>query len=437
MQVVIGAGPDGLRAAAAYATAGAQVLLLQETEQVHGRAAPHLPEGTGRMRMTEDQRAWVEQVIGSLVEAPDVRRAVLARGAIHALPLSKRAVAQLFQRQALPEVGHRWLGRRLRNALSPFTGEGREERSYQDWVVRRMGEPVFRHVYADYAQSRFGAAPDALSCSVARVHHGDEESLSHSDQVAGGGPEQSLAFAAAAIESGGGEVRTGVSVLGLVLEQGRVRAVRTEGGDVPVEGLLWIARPPARIAHWLGDGLDAALRYDAAQLHTADAVQVALRGGPEDLPDELHLIGDQASFYRVVTSYGGKGHTIFHATVEAGAVLDPGLPARMVVDAARLGLAGFEEAGAVVERLRDHVPIWTERCHARLRRLVLAWEALGIVTVGRQGTFTPMDIASEVVWARSMAASENPDQREGLRALLEPPVIQADLGASISRFVVR
>ncbi len=436
MQVVIGAGPDGLRAAAARAAEGSAVLLLQETEEVHGRSAPQLPEGTGRMRVREDKRAQVEAVVGPLVEAPDVRRALLARGAVHELPLSKAGVAQIFEGHALPEVGRRWLERRLRNALSPLTGEGREERSYGDWVVRRMGAPVLHHLYADYAQSRFGAPPGELSCSVARVHHACTQPVM-TDQVAGGGPSQSLDFAVGLIEAAGGEIRTGVKVRELITRNGRVCAVKTEQGVVEVDEPLWIARPPARIASWLGDELDPRLHHDAGQLETADAVQVALRGGPPDLPDEIHLVGTQASFYRVVCGYGGEGHTIFHATIPSSADLDVALPARVAVDAARLGLPGFEEAGAVVERLRDHVPVWRVICHARLRRLALGWEALGIVVVGRQGTFTPMDIGAEVVWARAMAASEMPDQREGLRSLLEPPVFQSDLRASVSRFLIR
>jgi hypothetical protein len=216
-----------------------------------------------------------------------------------------------------------------------------------------------------------------------------------------------------------------------------VVAVDTHEAEVPVEGPLWIACPPAQIAEWLGDALDPRLRHDASQLRTADAVQVALRGGPEDLPDEIHVVGEAASFYRLLTTYGGERRTVFHATVPGDVALDSAIAARVAADAARLGLGGFKEAGAVVERLRHHVPIWTARCHARLRRLVLGWEALGIVAVGRRGTFTPMDIGAEVAWAVAMDQSEAPDQREGLRARLAPPVLQADLDASVAHFVVR
>jgi len=437
MRVVIGNGPDGLRAAASRSMDGEPVLLLQEAQTAHGRTAPTIPEGTGRMALSPEQRVDVEAVIGPLVDAPDVRRAILARGQLRSLPLSKIAVAQLFEANALPEVSRRWLERRVRNALTPLTGEGREERSYRDWVVRRLGEPVFAHLYSDYAAARFGAPAGDLSCSVARVVHGDAAASARAGLVAGGGPAESLDAAIARIEQSGGEIRTGVDIRGLELKAGRVVGVKTGDGAIKLDGALWIARPPAQLAAWLGDALDPRLHHDARALQTADAVQIALRGGPPDLPDEVHLVGERASFYRVVTTYGGQRCAVFHATVPSGEPLDAGLPARVAADAARLGLHGFEEAGAVVERLVDHVPVWTERCHARLRRLVLAWEGFGIVTVGRQGTYTPMDIGQEVVWALTMGATDQPDQREGLRVLLEPPVLQPDLRASVSRFVAR
>ena len=42
------------------------------------------------------------------------------------------------------------LERRVRNALVPLTGEGQEERTYRQWVERRMGHGAYEHVYADY-----------------------------------------------------------------------------------------------------------------------------------------------------------------------------------------------------------------------------------------------------------------------------------------------
>ena len=434
MGVVIGRGPDALRAAAARTVAGGPVLLLQLSSTPSGRTAPDLPEGAGRLAVPGDMRGAVEQVLGPLVDAPDVRRAILARGQIRGLPLSKPDVARVFDGMALPEVGRRWLERRVRNALTPLTGEGREERSYKDWVTRRMGEPVYHHLFSDYAAARFGVEPDTLSCSVARTVHGGDGG-SASGQVVGGGPAESLDASIACILDGGGEIRTDVQVQALQVVEGKVVSVETSEGSVQLDGPLWFACAPSEVAGWLGDALDSRLHHDAYMLKFADAVQVALRGGPDDLPDEVHVVGERASFYRVVTGYGGKRRSIFHATVPCDASLDSGLPAQMVVDASRLGLPGFEEAGAVVERLVKHVPIWTSRCHARLRRLALCWETLGIVAVGRQGTFTPMDAGAGVLWALKMADPDRPDQREALRAMLEPPVVQLDLRASVSRFL--
>ena len=88
------------------------------------------------------------------------------------------------------------------------------------------------------------------------------------------------------------------------------------------------------------------------------------------------------------------------------------------------------DLAARVERLVEWVPVWSRICHARLRRLILAWQGLGIVAVGRAGTFTPMDPGTEVGLVHRYANERVPDQREALRALLEPPVRTDDLDIS-------
>ena len=55
------------------------------------------------------------------------------------LPMGFADVPRLFGADALPAVGQQFLERRVRNALVPLTGEGQEERTYRQWVERRMG----------------------------------------------------------------------------------------------------------------------------------------------------------------------------------------------------------------------------------------------------------------------------------------------------------
>jgi hypothetical protein len=67
--------------------------------------------------------------------------------------------------------------------------------------------------------------------------------------------------------------------------------------------------------------------------------------------------------------------------------------------------------------------------------LFLAFGELGIVSVGRRGTFSPICAGREIALAHRYATSEVPDQREALRSMLEPPVRSDDLNASFRDFI--
>jgi len=153
------------------------------------------------------------------------------------------------------------------------------------------------------------------------------------------------------------------------------------------------------------------------------------------LPDEIHLLDRDAPCYRIVQGYGGAPSMIFHATVPGGTAGDDRLLQACLDYADHLGFHGIRRKDAVIERLVDWEPIWAPVCHPRLRRLSLAWSELGIVAVGRQGTFSPVDVATEITLASRYATEDVADQREAFRLLLDPPVRQDDLGATPSMFL--
>jgi len=432
MRVVIGSGADGLRAAAALAASGASVLLLQESETAHGLSHPDMPEGTGRLYVDPSVRTQAEAALGPLVEAPAVKRAVSIRGEVHSIPMALSAVPRLFDGPALAEVGRRFFSQRVRNSMIPLTGGGQEERTYREWVERRMGAPAYRHAYADYAHRRWGLAGDQLSVAVARLHHNPHRV--EPGQVAGGGPAAALAQAVATIEANGGEVRCGSRVRGLKVEDGKVVAVRVGRRNIPVDdGPVWIARPHSVVAGWLGDALPSAQRVDAAALHVWDRVQVAIRVGDSAMADEIHVLEPAAPAWRVTQEYGGTAWAVFHATLQPDAPT-PSAEA-MVRLGSSMGMRGLDPAGVRVERLREWSPLWAPVVHPRLRRLSLAWSELGIVAVGRRGTFTAIDPGTEMAVAISHASEDGPDQREVLRAILAPPVKDNDLDASFRDFI--
>ena len=431
MRVVIGAGADALRAAAVLASTGAPVLLLQECDSPYGLEHPDISEGVGRVYIDASLRETAEAALGPLVEAPSLKRAVARGGNVHGIPMSLGAVPSLFEGPSLPNAGRSFFTRRVRNALIPLTGEGQEERSYRQWVERRMGEFTYQHIYSDYARRRWALDGDHLSVAVARSHHNPHRE--GPGQVPGGGPAASLTHALSVIESNGGEVQCGVKIRGLKVVDGTVVAVRVGRKHIKFDGPLWVARPHSVVAGWLGDDLPKARHVDANALNLWDRVQIAFPFEGGTLPDEIHVLDKASPAWRVSQLYGGKGWVVFHATVSPDAALPS--PESMLEVAAKLGMKDLDVRAAKVERLREWVPLWAPVVHPRLRRLALAWSNLGLVSVGRRGTFTPIDMGAEIAVAANYTSDEGVDGREVLRALLEPPVKDDDLNASFRDFI--
>lgn len=431
MRVVIGSGADGLRAAAALAATGAPVLLLQEADTPHGLSHPEIPEGTGRMWIDSSIRGAAEAAVGPMVDAPMVQRAIARNGGIHSLPLSPLAVPNLFSSNQLFGVGRNFLERRLRNGLIPLTGEGQEERTYREWVIRRMGEPAYQHFYAPYARRRWGLDGGALSVAVARQHHNPH--MGTLEVVPGGGPCSAFEHAVAVIEANGGEVRCGAKVRSLKVVDGKVVAARVGRRNIEIEGPVWVARPHAVTAGWLGDALDTGLHMDASQLHRQDRVQVAFEVDQTGMADEIHLLDESDLAWRVTQVYGNTCTAVFHCTVPTDA------PDPSTEDLARrahsLGWEGADPLAARVERIRDWVPMWAPLVYTRLRRLSLAWSRLGVVAVGRRGTFSSVDAGGELALAIRYGGDVDPDQGEAMRVLLDPPVVDQDLNASFRDFI--
>ena len=431
-RLVIGSGPDALRAAAVLATGGYQVTLLQEGPTPSGMQHPRYPAGTGWMRVSDAAREQVEAVLGPVVEAPDPHRAVTRGGRRFRLPLSPHQVPRLLDAPVLMPAAWHWLRARLKGASNELLGGGQEERSYRDWIARRMGGPAYHHLYRSYAHRRWAHDPDDLSASLAQVHHGLPDPGPF--QVAGGGYDEVLRTAERVIIEAGGEIITQAQVRGLVALGGRVVAVRCTDGELPVSGPLWVALDPVRVCALLGEACQESLRVDAGHLPVQDAAIVVLRGEVDGLPDELHVLDEDAPFWRVVVPYGVEKTALMHITAPQGS--DGELIARCEAAALALGIGRFTPTGEV-ERLQRWVPVWTCSSHARFRRTLRAWRQLGIVGVGRSGMLSPMDPGTEIAMAGLYRDLADPDQAEIHRVHLDPPVRRDDLDARITRLIER
>lgn len=440
-RLVIAAGPDGLVAAAALAAAGHAALVLQA-----GPGDAGLPEGVfavepERFALPPRLAELASRVLGPLEPCPAPRRGLAVAGRCVALPMSPSDVAGLLPADVRRPAAGEWLRSRLRNGLAEVVGGGQEERSHRDWVVRRMGAPAWRALYAPYALGRWGADSDSLSSVLARRTHA-LPSTPLGLRVSGGA-RSGWAAAAAAVRAAGGELQTDVSIDRLEVVDGRVARVHlADGASIAASGGLWIAAPPAQIAGWLGAALPNAAAVEANRLPAADAVRICFPGaslpslGDQPL-DELHLIGGDPGIWRV-TSHVGHG-LVVHATAPMGAPPPDtaGWAPRIAARLASLGATGLDPGASTTATLPAWEPVWLRSAHARLRTVLVAWEALGIVAVGRGGAFAPLDVGAQLALAHHVQQDGGPALLEAQRLLVQAPARLDDLAARITRFVER
>lgn len=421
--VVIGDGPDALRVAAALAAAGpAPRVLLRPTAWGPAWARA----GSGLLRVAA---AGADPLLGALAEAAAPRRAVSLGGRLRETPLVPGGLALWGPGPAGAVFGARARARGLM-AMAELVGGGAEERTYADWVERRMGRPALDAVYAGYARRRFGVGAEALGASVARALHVPVSPARPAARPVEG-------FAALEQAPAGVPVEWGVGVAGLEVVDGKVVAVvRADGPPVPTPDGLWLCVDPGTAARWLGAALPVGIHTLAAAFRTAPAARVRLARPAAPLADETHMLDDTARFWRVVAPAADPGAIWVDFTFPPGAAVPP---AGELVEAAEAGLAtvGLRPGAGVgpeVAEVDGGLPLWTPHIHARLRDVHLALRGFGITPAGRLGAWADLDAATDLALARALAAP-GADLREAHRAHADPPARLRDLLVSSRSFV--
>lgn len=402
--IVLGEGASARRAAAGLLQRGWTVSCVGAQGAVDAEV-----EGNG---VCAQRSPLADELYGAAVEVEARVAEVLLGGEVRRLPLSTRDLVAAVPPTHLVEAARAWVRARGTVELKKVIGGGNETRTYADWVSAAFGEPVLARVHARYARARWGE-PSHLSANVARLHHA----------VPPEGPR--VAYAAKGLAPSGVRHVPG-ELLGI--EAG---GVRTSEGFV--EGTVFVAMTPSRVASLLPQELRATLEAEAALLETRDRVEVHLRAAG-DGPLETHLLDAPGGFYRLLRTGrlpgGPRDGVALHATVAAGGEVDAAAWTRRAVDVlGAMGLAADAADARVIVR-RDAQPVWSGPHLARMRRHVMALASIGVVPVGREGMHAPLDLAAELAWldaAQAALSDEKPARalREAMRTLVDPPAEDA------------
>jgi len=417
-QIIVGAGAEVVRLAAALVHKDLPVQVC--------RTAPSLPDTLA----CRERRGWrasrsgsSEAVLGPLRPAAEAKVGVVARDAIHPLPLQPWQVSGLLQPGERRTAARSWLRARARNGLAVVVGGGQEERTYIDWVVRRMGRSAYDALYADYAVRRWGRSGAELSASVARATHGALEAGPLVEPVDHG--------AARALEL---IARAGVEVVDapdarLVVSGGRVTGVEG-GGGLRWTGNVWTTLTPDQVGIRLGEDCPSAARHLAAGLASEPAWRVRLSGARAEGPDELHVL-DPAPCWRYVRAPDDADCWMVSVTGGAPSVA----LAEDIRDHARqLGLVSDSAKVVDMGGLPGGVPTWGPSDNARLRTILEVWQKLGIRATGRGGTYAELDPTEVLAHVDTLCKEGEPDLLDAWRVHVAPTAREEDLDARITRF---
>ena len=407
--VVLGAGPAGLAAAQALVEGGAEVTVLEAASAVGGLAKSHRIAGhwvdVGPHRLHLEASPTARRLLGGAGGLTVRRR----RGRIH---LDTRHVDYPLS----PLSTLRGLGvcRAAHFALSAATARsGGAVESYASETRRRVGDAVYRALYAPAARKIWGRAPEALDASQAQSRVGAESPARLLGRVLGRGePGRYLypadganGFAylawARALERRGVVLLLGTRAEQVLHGDGRVRGVCAAGlGELPADRVVSTLPLPA-----LGKLLRPALPRAAAPGELAFRSVVALyvvlgrsRLGKHDVhycPSAnvpFARLTEQAAFGRAAATPAGETVVTLDLSddpagpltrASAGELLELVLPSLSRFGIHRDGILGVERHVA-----SDAYPVMT-RGHRTARDAALdaACAVEGLLTTGRAGLF--------------------------------------------------
>jgi protoporphyrinogen oxidase len=244
--VIIGGGPCGMAAAWQLARRGVRPVVLEAEDLVGGLCATHERDGWrfdlgGHRFVSSDAELsrWVEGLLGDDMLEQERRSVVLHEGRTFRYPLE---AADLVRNLGTRENARALLG----YARARLGGEqSGAEGSFEQWVVRRFGRPLYDRFFGPYTQKLWGIHPSRISADWAqerislldltdvalrllRLRRTPTRTYARRYLYPRHGMGQLYRMVADDVVKHGGVVRTGARVVGIETQGARVSRLHVE-----------------------------------------------------------------------------------------------------------------------------------------------------------------------------------------------------------------
>ena|GEM_PF-4439894 len=327
---------------------------------------------------------------------------IFCRGERFSLPLRPWVVPRLIPEGMRKNVGAQWLEAKTRSISSVIMGGGREERSYSDWISRRMGEEVYRLLYDAYIRKRFGFEGHELSAGLARILHFQNSKKKH--------------FLYSAPKTAE-EVRWESNIECFGVKNSKIDSVRINGTHHHIDGPLYVALPIHQILALLPE-VPKTITVDASHLCYQDQGLMKVEGDFQKFSTYTHYLDPDHPWVLLYRVHERQALIWFCPSHEKEA----------------LQRAAAESLSLISQHYRTSwIPVWRAQSHFRYRRIATYLEKMGITLVGKRALYSHMSMPESVLLRMKHHELEI---SEFLRLYIEPPVRQDDLNASLFDWIV-